>query len=147
MWTTRPRNAINYESSFDEPTFDSQSNARPRQAIEAARLFAVSLKTMTEADVRLAESMIGLVVDDAERVYRITRGKRPSKAVLAAYWVARCVRDGKSMTAKQAKYVAAHAEGSVEDKYVERAWQIRRFVDVLEALKAGKPWPPLEATA
>lgn len=28
----------------------------------------------------------------------------------------------------------------------EQAWQVRRFVDVVETLKAGEPWPPMEAT-
>lgn len=28
----------------------------------------------------------------------------------------------------------------------ERAWQIRRMVDIVEATNEGKPWPPMEAT-
>lgn len=28
----------------------------------------------------------------------------------------------------------------------ELAWQVRRFVDTMEALQAGKKWPPMEAT-
>lgn len=28
----------------------------------------------------------------------------------------------------------------------EQAWQVRRFVDCMEAMQAGRPWPPLGAT-
>jgi len=28
----------------------------------------------------------------------------------------------------------------------ERAWQVRRFVDIMEALGKGKPWPPFKRT-
>jgi hypothetical protein len=33
-----------------------------------------------------------------------------------------------------------------ELKYAEMHWQIRRFIDVMNASQAGKPWPPIGAT-
>ena len=29
---------------------------------------------------------------------------------------------------------------------LEKSWQLRRFIDVMEALERGEDWPPLEAT-
>lgn len=39
---------------------------------------------------------------------------------------------------------AIKSRGSHAEK--ERKWQIRRFVDCMASVQAGKPWPPLEAT-
>lgn len=32
------------------------------------------------------------------------------------------------------------------DYNAEVAWQLRRFIDVTEALERGEDWPPIEAT-
>lgn len=45
------------------------------------------------------------------------------------------------LSAIKASIAAGNVGGTVQ-----RHWQIRRFVDCMEAVQAGKPWPPLEAT-
>ena len=116
----------------------SDYSPSPRMLIDFARSFVAASE----------EERAGFSMSICRNASRVASGVGgfPKKAARAAWFAARCVCEGGSLTAKNAKNAATHAEGAVEDKYVERAWQIRRFVDVLEALKTGKPWPLLEAT-
>lgn len=40
----------------------------------------------------------------------------------------------------------AGTEKSMKARSEEMSWQTRRFIDCMEAVQAGKPWPPLGAT-
>jgi hypothetical protein len=52
-----------------------------------------------------------------------------------AAWIA---GDGASENDDSQEFMAAYS--------AEVAWQLRRFIDVMEALERGEDWPPLEAT-
>lgn len=82
-----------------------------------------------------------------------------------AEWVARATQNaiysipiaGGSVSARKAAeqavwaaaYNASMDNGSPEflaAKATEKAWQMRRFLDCIEAIRSGKTWPPLSAT-
>lgn len=55
--------------------------------------------------------------------------------------------------AEQAAWAAAYSASNDNNspkflaaEAAEKAWQMRRFLDCVEAIRAGKTWPPLEAT-
>jgi hypothetical protein len=143
-----------------------QGDHRPRDAIEAARKFVageVDLVTMTKAGEAARASRAVLESPAAWNAVEVTWN-----AVKVADWAARAapgswaaeavISEAKSAVKNAKDAVACHASpgrtllqrGSrlewQQAHNAEVAWQVRRFVDCMEALGQGFDWPDIKVT-
>ena len=136
----------------------------PRKAIKATRKFTrgeIDLSTLEKA--REAAREAAWAAEVAARAAAREAAWAAEVAARAAAWaVARAARAAaRAAEAAEAAWAAARTAAwaaayniSSDTDYVEWqqardaevAWQVRRFVDVMEAVGQGLPWPPIEAT-
>lgn len=127
-----------------------RNDKRPRAAVDAVRKFAngeidkLALKRFEE-DAWQASS-------DASNTNHPRTEKVAAWQSSTASWMYATIVEIAAWTAMAATS-AAHSvvfdKSSIEWKQFlsdEAHWRIRRFVDVMEAIGQGLPWPPLEAT-
>jgi hypothetical protein len=125
---------------------------RPRKAIEATRKFVagrINSKTLGKA-VRAAET--------AERAAYAAATGAAWAATESARAAAEAAKASESSAwelavslsaARAAAWNVSRDRDSSKQQQardVEKAWQVRRFVDVMEAVGQDLPWPPMEAT-
>jgi len=142
----RPASAISAARKHVKGKIDlSKLIHAKRQAREAA----------TQATAVVTAALRAETVDD---ISFILSASWAADAAAMAAWaaVARKVAEAKRRVQLTANDAADAAAWNISDDgnapewsrahKAERAWQVRRFVDVFEALGQGLPWPPLEAT-
>jgi hypothetical protein len=144
----RPASAISAVRKHVKRKIDhSKLRHAERQAREAgAQANAVVAVALAETDKS---------VDD---ISFILAARAAADAASTAAWAAMAMNaaEAKRRVKQTANDAADAAAWNVSDDgnapewsrahKAERAWQVRRFVDVFEALGQGLPWPPLEAT-
>lgn len=129
---------------------------RPRRSIEGARIYALSIETESERLNSKKAFELAMMADGARSM---VAGSGTYSALNAAYAAAQAgfaagshvrtehtVANVASYAAKSTSAPDYYSAGVPSDWGKEYAWQIRRFVDCMEALQAGKPWPPMEIT-
>jgi hypothetical protein len=115
---------------------------RPRAAIEAARDF---LDEKIDRATLAAAQRAALASAEADT------GGTGAAVAAAAAWAATCAAGDATVwaAAQSAGYVVSSDSGSPEWQQAydaERAWQVRRFVDCMEAIGQGKDWPDIGVT-
>jgi hypothetical protein len=144
----RPASAISAARKHVKRKIDSSKLRHvERQAREATtQATAVVTAALAEADKA------------ADDIPFILAARAAVDAASSAAWAAMAmnVANAKLRVKRTANDAAQAAAWNVSDDgntpewsrahKAERAWQVRRFVDVFEALGQGLPWPPLEAT-
>jgi len=139
------------------PIFEKEhpNDPRPRNAIQAARHFLdlddeigkIELIDLRESAMRAREDSATAAADAALAAAEAADTALEAKKVAA--WGAM-----EASRVSQAAMEAAASDHTLRFDSTEwltvfiseESWQARRFVDVMEALQAGKPWPPLKAT-
>jgi len=131
----------------DDPAF----RPSPRAGIEAVRKFASG--NMEEIDFWTLESMRGNA-KGWRRAYGAAR--MAARAVEDLLWAPERMPSLEAREARSADWAAKAAASRVSRSSglpewqraydIERAWQIRRFVDVMEAVGQDQDWPDLGAT-
>lgn len=153
IWLKNPADVICYNLGLEDntlmllaadwaehvlPIFEKVrlKDKRPRLAIEATRDFVSGKITAAQLD-KAHQEAIHAAVKMAE--------EWPGTGAVAAAWSAAYAAWAAAAWAwnKAADWAR---RSTATDPHLEQAWQVRRFVHVMECLQAGKPWPPLEAT-
>jgi hypothetical protein len=107
---------------------------RTKQAIAYSLAAAKLAKTWTAA--RSGATLVG------EASNYVVRGfMQPDEASYAAKMAAMAARTAVGWYASADKQTFNEAAADEE-----RDWQVRRFIDVMNAIQNDEPWPPLEAT-
>ena len=127
------------------------NDTRPRVVIEATRDFVFG--KIDQSTLEKARKSAEVVVREewsAGAWISEAAARAAAKTASVAMMLPEKVEE---LVARAARAAAAH---SVSDDFAsvewhqaydaELAWQVRRFVDVMEAIGQGLPWPPLEAT-
>jgi len=123
---------------------------RPRKAIDATRKFVAgeidqpTLGKAAEAAWEAAEAGARAAAAAAAAWAAAAAAAAWAAAGAEAAWAARAAR----AAAEAARNVSSNSDSPEwqQGRDAEVAWQIRRFVDVMEAIGQGLPWPPLETT-
>jgi hypothetical protein len=158
-WQLHPVSAICYNLSLDKDTLRSLAadwaehvlpffeleypeDKRPRLAIEAARDFVAG-----KID-RDALDDAGMAARGATSRWPAQMAEEAELAAGAAFWVtAKLASEAASEAASESAWAAeAAARAETNRKAVETAWQIRRFVDCMEAIGQGFDWPDIKVT-
>jgi len=139
-----------------------RGDLRPRNAINAARKFVageIDRPTLEKA-AWVAEAAAGRKAAGAAAAW-VAEAAADSAAAAAAWAAARVAVDAADAVeaawaagaAARAAWAAAYNVSSEADspewqqaRDVEVAWQIRRFVDVMEAIGQGFDWPDMKVT-
>lgn len=136
---------------------------RPRAAIKAIRDFYS--KHYIQADTKKTLNDVEAAENEAENLnitaylaagaartalYVLYLSERTNRTTHAVEYDIKWAGTQTSWNAFQA-YAQSFQPGASDlereaAKKVERDWQIRRFVDCMEAVQAEKPWPPLKVT-
>jgi len=127
----------------------SRTGSEPSHVIKSARSFIkgkISLDELTQICVRAGTPGIAGPSGWAARaVIELAEGE-PGMVIAAAENVALRAQE----TRGRSEWMHASPLQALQKKYaaekLERAWQIHRFVHVMEHTQDGKPWPLLEAT-
>lgn len=120
----------------------------PEFAIQAARRYVELIGTPFEQNARVTASA---AADSAFSA--AVRASLEAAEAQAAWAAAEAAWTVTALTAPDAAAkVASHAAEAMgqlrgdKAKTSEISWQVRRFVDCMEAVQWGQPWPPLGAT-
>lgn len=129
------------------PLFEKEfpADGRPRKSIEGARIYASSIETEGERQNSIKAFELAMKADDARHM-AAGSGTRSSLYAAYAAMSAGLAAGSHAPAENTVMSTASYAANAALNWNEEYNWQIRRFVDCMEALQAGKPWPPLEIT-
>jgi hypothetical protein len=157
-WQESPVGAICYNLGLDEDTLGSlaadwaehvlpifenthQKDKRPRRAIEAARDFVAG---------KIDRAVLEKAREAASEAAWAAQAAAWAAGATWAAWAAQAASAQAATTAaKAAAWNASSNIGSAEwqqARVIETAWQVRRFVDCMEAIGQGFDWPDIKVT-
>ena len=129
---------------------------RPRQAVDAVRNFIAN--KINASTLKKHKKLAAKAWDEAQTVWAKTsqeaRARDTKWAARMAAWAAVDATTARAYeaawgAARAAAYHASLDRNSVEWRQAydaEVAWQVRRFVDCMEAIGQGKGWPNMKET-
>lgn len=135
-----------------------KDDKRPEEAIKIARKCAEEIGTPEEGKAIAATEAAHNARMAAENARDWASRSAAASAATSAFWAAKAAAEifyskpqsivyvSDAARAAQRAAARAHAGRREAARLAELAWQIRRFVDCMEAVQSGKPWPPLGAT-